>query len=217
MSYEEYTKEKILKPLNIDLTQSGFRLADVKNRDDLVYPGRTVRSVYGHRRLLYDYFTAESLPFVYMIYPSLLHISFFIFPTYPAGLLRMLAHDLSKFLRMLMNNGYPLLHSFSIIEIKKVVDDENICQYNRANTNNSFPPSIQFGLVWNWRIMDDSRRFICQRGTNLDSTHLMMINDKNTIEVIILSNGNRTLENQFSTKVYNTLANIQLMLFDCLE
>ncbi|CAF4832324.1 unnamed protein product [Rotaria socialis] len=217
MSYEEYTKEKILKPLNIDLTQSGFRLADVKNRDDLVYPGRTVRSVYGHRRLLYDYFTAESLPFVYMIYPSLLHISFFIFPTYPAGLLRMLAHDLSKFLRMLMNNGYPLLHSFSIIEIKKVVDDENICQYNPANTNNSFPPSIQFGLVWNWRIMDDSRRFICQRGTNLDSTHLMMINDKNTIEVIILSNGNRTLENQFSTKVYNTLANIQLMLFDCLE
>ncbi|CAF3088481.1 unnamed protein product [Rotaria sp. Silwood2] len=37
MSYEEYTKEKILKPLNIDLTQSGFRLTDIKNPDDLVY------------------------------------------------------------------------------------------------------------------------------------------------------------------------------------
>ncbi|CAF3078765.1 unnamed protein product [Rotaria sp. Silwood2] len=67
-----------------------------------------------------------------------------------------------------MDNGYPLLHSFSIIEIKKVVGDENIPQYNPANTNNSFLPSIQFDLVWNWRIMDDSQRFIGKRGTNLD-------------------------------------------------
>ncbi|CAF3391605.1 unnamed protein product, partial [Rotaria sp. Silwood2] len=48
------------------------------------------------------------------------------------------------------------------------VETENIPQYNPANTNNSFPPSIQFDLVWNWRIMVDSQRFIGQRGTNLD-------------------------------------------------
>ncbi len=55
--------------------------------------------------------------------------------------------------------------------------------------------------------MDNGRRFVGQRGTNLGSTYLMMINEQNTIGVIILSNGDMTLENQFSAKVYNTLTN----------
>jgi len=44
-----------------------------------------------------------------MNYPSLLDIPFFSFPAYPAGLLRMSAYSLSKFVRMFMNNGFPLL------------------------------------------------------------------------------------------------------------
>ncbi len=37
--------------------------------------------------------------------------------------------------------------------------------------------------------MNDSRRFTVQLGTNLDARHLMMINEQNTIRVIILING----------------------------
>lgn len=45
----------------------------------------------------------------------------------------------------------------------------------------------------------------------------MMINEQNTISIIILTNADMTLSNQFSTEVYNTLTDIQIMLFDCFE
>jgi hypothetical protein len=36
MSFENYVKENIIKPLGIDPTRAGFRLADLANPDDLV-------------------------------------------------------------------------------------------------------------------------------------------------------------------------------------
>jgi CubicO group peptidase (beta-lactamase class C family) len=131
----------------------------------------------------------------------------------------MSAYDLSKFLPMFINNGFPFLHSSSIMEMKKVVVDGHIPPYNPNPTNNSssFPLAIQFGLIRNWRIMNDSRKFIGQRGTNLGATHTIMVNEDNTIGVIILSNGDMTLENELSARVYNTLTDIQMILFDYFE
>ncbi len=36
ISYEEYVRQKILKPLGIDIKQGGFRLSDIENRENLV-------------------------------------------------------------------------------------------------------------------------------------------------------------------------------------
>ena len=36
MPYELYVREKILKPLGIDVKRAGYRLSDIENRDDLV-------------------------------------------------------------------------------------------------------------------------------------------------------------------------------------
>ncbi|CAF3591669.1 unnamed protein product [Rotaria sp. Silwood1] len=36
MPYEHYVREKILKPLGIDVKKAGFRLADIENRQELV-------------------------------------------------------------------------------------------------------------------------------------------------------------------------------------
>jgi CubicO group peptidase (beta-lactamase class C family) len=36
MSYEEYVKERIIKPLGIDANKTGFRLANFENREELV-------------------------------------------------------------------------------------------------------------------------------------------------------------------------------------
>ena len=36
MPYEQYVKEYILKPLNIDIRKTGYRLTDFENREDLV-------------------------------------------------------------------------------------------------------------------------------------------------------------------------------------
>ena len=36
MSYEQYVKDKILKPLGIDVKQAGFRLSDIEDQTNLV-------------------------------------------------------------------------------------------------------------------------------------------------------------------------------------
>ena len=36
MPYTEYIREKILRPLGINVKNSGFRLSDIENREDLV-------------------------------------------------------------------------------------------------------------------------------------------------------------------------------------
>jgi CubicO group peptidase (beta-lactamase class C family) len=36
MPYEHYVREKILKPLDIDVEKAGFRLSDIENREELV-------------------------------------------------------------------------------------------------------------------------------------------------------------------------------------
>jgi hypothetical protein len=45
----------------------------------------------------------------------------------------------------------------------------------------------------------------------------MMINEENSIEVIILSNEDISLQNELSTNICNTLIDIQMTLFYCFE
>jgi hypothetical protein len=36
MSFDKYVKEKMMKPLNIDISKVGVRLSDFENREELV-------------------------------------------------------------------------------------------------------------------------------------------------------------------------------------
>ena len=200
MSYEEYVKEKIVKPLNMTLKKTSYRLNDIEKRDDVV--GQ------------YSYLSNSSdedqwkqgLPQLNLTklsstYPTFLHIPLFSFSAYPAGLLRTTIKDLSKFVQMFMNDGYPLLHASSINQMKKVVGHGT--------------SSPQYALIWNWRVLPDGRRVIGHRGTLFGSTHLMMINQESTIGVLILTNGDINLKNDISMKIDNLLIDTLMMLFRC--
>jgi hypothetical protein len=48
-------------------------------------------------------------------------------------------------------------------------------------------------------------------------TNLMMVNEKRSLGVILLSNGDITKDDNSSIKVYETLTNLLTQLFDCFE
>ncbi|CAF3795966.1 unnamed protein product [Rotaria sp. Silwood1] len=75
---------------------------------------------------------------------------------------------------------------------------------------------VEFGLIWNWRIIR-GRRFIGHRGAIPGVTNIMMANEKRTLGVIILSNGDISKDDDQAKKVYETIINIMLQLFDCFE
>ena len=75
---------------------------------------------------------------------------------------------------------------------------------------------VEYGLIWNWRTIGE-RRFIGHRGAIPGITNIMMINEKRTLGVIILSNGDISKEDDQAKKVYETITNIMLKLFDCFE
>lgn len=87
MSYEKYVKKKIIKPLNININTTDFRLSDIENLDELV-------EYYAYAYTSSDFQQwKEALPQLNITkiinnYSSLLHIPVFSFSAYPAGLLR---------------------------------------------------------------------------------------------------------------------------------
>ena len=208
MSYEKYVREKILKPLNINLKKTSFRLNDIEKRDDIVEQYAYLSNSSDDDQWK-EGLSQLNLTKLSSTYPTFLHIPFFSFSVYPAGLLRATIKDLSKFVQMFMNDGYPLLHSSSINQMKRVVGDGHI------PSADSSQPSPQFGLIWNWRILPDGRRVIGHRGTLSGSTHLMMINEDNTIGVLILTNADINIKNGISIKIDNLLIDTLTMLFGC--
>ncbi|CAF1186762.1 unnamed protein product, partial [Rotaria sordida] len=165
MSYEQYVKEKIIKPLSIDATKTGFRLTDFENREELV------------EHYLYAFNVSfleawkQAMPQLNITqipgnFPTWLHIPFFSVIDYPAGLLRMSARSLSVFLRMFINNGSSLLHPRSILEMRKVVGDGNIPYYDpNPSSNNTSPLLTHYGLIWYWQTASNGRRYIGHGGT----------------------------------------------------
>ncbi|CAF1433377.1 unnamed protein product, partial [Rotaria sp. Silwood1] len=122
---------------------------------------------------------------------------------YPSGSLRMSARSLAIFLQSFLNNcSSLLLNSSSVDEMLKIVRHED--------------SDIEFGLIWNWRIIR-GRRFIGHRGAIPGVTNIMMANEKRTLGVIILSNGDISKDDDQAKKVYETIINIMLQLFDCFE
>ncbi|CAF1213250.1 unnamed protein product [Adineta steineri] len=205
MPYELYVKENILKPLDINVKKAGFRLSDIEDREELVkqYAFNT------------SYLKAwnQALPQLNITKnPSLdwLYIPFYSMSIYPAGLLRMSAQSLSKFLRMFMNNGSSLLHPRSIDEMRKVVN--GVVPYDNSN-----PPILSFGLIWNWQKLRNRQRYIGHGGSMPGATHSMLINEQGTIGIIVLTNADVSLDNDVSIRTRGKIEDIQMSLFSCFE
>ncbi|CAF3535605.1 unnamed protein product [Rotaria sp. Silwood1] len=189
MPFERYVRENILKPLNIDTKKAGYRLSDIDNHDELV-------KHHVFNASLLDQWNQE-LPQLNIKQSNLsnwLDIPFYSVSIYPAGLLRMSAKSLSLFLRMLMRNGYPLLHSHLIAEMQQTVD--GVVPYQK------------------WR---DGHRFLGHRGGMPAATHSMFINEQGDIGVIVLTNADLYANNEDSVKTKQALDKIRMSLFSCFE
>ena len=211
MPYDRYVKEKILKPLDIDTTRAAFRLADLATREDLVR---------------HYTFNASRLGWLNGIFPQLnliqvdcsdwISIPFYGPSFYPANLLRISARSLSKFVRMFINNGSSLLSPRSIATMRTVVS--GVVPYESIHLNGSAATVAQteYGLIWNWRNMD-GRRYIGHTGNMPGVANGILINEKSTIAVIVLTNGDATLNNAFSKHMADALTCIQLQLIHAYE
>ncbi|CAF3591652.1 unnamed protein product [Rotaria sp. Silwood1] len=114
-----------------------------------------------------------------------------------------------------MNNGFPLLHPRSIIEMRTIIGGIDPYEDENSSGNDSPMPILEFGLIWNWRTMKDGRRFLGHTGVSLGATNSMLVNEQGNVGVIVLTNGNKSLDNSRSNKVEETIQQIQLMLFSC--
>ncbi|CAF3941454.1 unnamed protein product, partial [Adineta steineri] len=166
MSYSQYVKEKILKPLGVDISKVGVRLSDFENTEDFVKHYAYVFNTTDLERLQQVMPQLNFTP-VSDNLPTWLHISNYGFGAYPAGLLRMSANTLSVYLRMFLNNGSSILRPRSIAEIRTIVDGGNIPDYGLIGNNNSTQesPSSQFGLSWYWQTMSNGRRYLGHSGS----------------------------------------------------
>ncbi|CAF1391738.1 unnamed protein product [Rotaria sordida] len=120
MSYIDYVKEKLLKPLGVNIDKVGVRLSDFANIEDLVKHYTYVVN----RSYILDWNKQIRQLNIIQIpndLPTWLYISFFGFSVHPAGLLRMSAGTLSIYLRMFLSNGSSILRPQSIAEMRKVV------------------------------------------------------------------------------------------------
>ncbi|CAF1493815.1 unnamed protein product [Rotaria sordida] len=217
MSFDQYVKEKIMKPLSIDISKVGVRLADFSNREELVKHYAYAFNASNLNEWI------QGMPQLNVTqlsdnFPTWLYIPFFGFSAYPAGLFRMSTRSLSKFLQMFMNNGSTLLSPRSIAEMKLIVGNGLIPYYDPHGIVNSSiiaPPT--FGLSWTWQTLSDGRRYIGHSGSLPGSRHWMLINEKNTVGVIILTNGDSNVPSDRSSQYYKILENIHLALIQCFE
>ena len=95
---------------------------------------------------------------------------------------------------------------------------DNVIPYETINStsSNSSLPSIEYGLIWNWRTINN-RRYIGHTGNMPGVANGIMINKKRNTGVIILSNGDSTLNNALTKTIYDILTNIQVTLIRCYE
>ncbi|CAF1132416.1 unnamed protein product [Adineta steineri] len=203
-SFEEYVQEKILKILDIDRENAGYRLSNFQNKK---------QNLVGH----YVYNASWLESFQYLV-PQLnvsrvdnvsdwLYVPFYGISRYPAGYLRMSAHSLSRFFQSFLNNFTTLLHnSSSIEEIIHVTP-----QTSYWNMTGS-----EYGLLWYWKTIG-GRHLIGHEGSVIGITTIMMANEKRNLGVIILTNGDTVREDSQSEQVQNTINILTKELFDCFE
>lgn len=116
---------------------------------------------------------------------------------------------------MFINNGSPLLRSSSIDEIRKIVGNGNIPNYNQNSTTGS--TSIKYGLIWYWQTASNNRRIFGHDGAIPGVTNSIFINEQGTIGVTILTNGDVSRRDALSPTILKTIETIYLSFFDCFE
>ena len=151
--------------------------------------------------------------------PTWLRFPHFSFGPYPAGLLRMSARALSVYLRMFLNNGSHILQPRSIAEMRTIVGGGLILPYHQQGNDNATerPAPSQFGLSWYWSNMSDGRRYIGHSGSMLGMVHLMLVNEKNNVGVILLTNGDVSAPTDLSREIAKTGQDIHMSLFQCFD
>lgn len=121
---------------------------------------------------------------------------------------------------MFINNGSSILHPDSIAKIRMAVGNGLIPYYSEDLNYNSMENqqrTVEVGLGWYWQTMSNDHRYIGHEGSMPGVTNSMLINEKNTIGIIVLSNGDITAPTDQSRDVSETLKNIQISLFQCFD
>lgn len=115
----------------------------------------------------------------------------------------MSAYSLAIYLQSFLNNFSSLLSNSSSFEEMVRVTAE-------------YDSEAQFGLIWNWRIFN-GKRLIGHRGAMPGITNIMMVNENQSLGIVILSNGDITKDDTVSKQVYQTTVDLLTNLFDCFE
>ncbi|CAF0762197.1 unnamed protein product [Adineta steineri] len=216
--FDQYVKENILKPLGINLHKAGYYLSDFEDKEVLVkhYLYANNQSV-----LKYAQSVAPLLNITYdsNTYPGWINIRFYSSNEYPAGYLHMSARCLSLFLRMFMSNGSSILSPRSVAEMRLVVGGGLIPDYDHIVNENStdLPIPDQFTVGWYWETTAEGQRLLGHSGTLPGAKNLMLMNEKNTLGVIFLSNNNNLTGIYMSRKNLGTIEKICLSLIQCFE
>ncbi|CAF3404773.1 unnamed protein product [Rotaria socialis] len=124
-----------------------------------------------------------------------LYIPHYSISVYPAAMLRMSAHSLSIYLRLFLNN-------FSLDLLQNVSLMNEMLHVSRPEGSLD-EPSVQYGLIWNW-LYQNNRHLVGHRGWILGVTHTMMVNEKRSLGVVLLSNGDITCGDSLAKQVSST-------------
>ncbi|CAF1655162.1 unnamed protein product, partial [Adineta ricciae] len=192
ISFEEYVREKILKPLGIDTNNAGYRLSIFENNqinlvEHFVYNASWF-DLFQKMSPNYNFSRVENSSDWFQAPP-------FSFTIYPAGMLRMSAHSLSQFLRSFLNNFRSILHQpHSIHEMLSIPP-----QMSYVNMSD-----VEFSLGWYWQTFR-GRRFIGHDGSLPGVRTSMMANEKRNLGVIILTNGDIIQNDHHAEKVKATI------------
>ncbi|CAF4890801.1 unnamed protein product, partial [Rotaria socialis] len=124
-----------------------------------------------------------------------LYIPHYSISVYPAAMLRMSAHSLSIYLRLFLNN-------FSLDLLQNVSLMNEMLHVSRPEGSLD-EPSVQYGLIWNW-LYQNNRHLVGHCGWILGVTHTMMVNEKRSLGVVLLSNGDITCGDSLAKQVSST-------------
>jgi CubicO group peptidase (beta-lactamase class C family) len=119
---------------------------------------------------------------------------------------------------MFVNNGSSLLSPRSIAEMKIVVGGGLIPYYGQNLSDNARDiPTINAGLGWYWQKLIDGQRYIGHTGSLPGAVHWMFVNEKSSLGVIILTNGDANTPNDRSKVIHKLFESIHLELIQCFE
>ena len=75
---------------------------------------------------------------------------------------------------------------------------------------------FQFGLIWIWQTFL-GRRLVGHSGVLPGITNYMWANEKRTLGVIVLSNGDITVEGEQAVTIHNVHVRLMIDLLECFE